>query len=142
MLFSIPREATIADANNGRNGYVAAMHGDDTTIMATDTARAIGAAIGMVERDRGTESMLAVLGISHTVTVNESEGGNHETHTWIVPAGIPSETIKNLSVEPNGISCRHGYDCGKWYAEPVRIERGTYPIDAHDTVTQEWYINA
>ena len=140
MLYSIPSNATIADANYGRNGYVAAMHGDDTTIMNTATARAIGAAIGMVERDRGTESMLAVLGISHSVT--QSENGDHETHIWTVPAGMSSETLQNLSSVPNGISCQHGYDCGKWYAEPVRIEQDPWSGDTHDTVTQTWYINA
>ena len=140
MLYSIPRNATVDDANYGRNGFVAATHGDDTTIMNTATAVAIGAAVGMVERDRGTESMLAVLGISHSVT--QSENGDHETHTWTVPAGISPETLQDLSSVPNGMHCQHGYDCGQWYAEPVRIERGTYPIDAHDTVTQEWYINA
>ena len=140
MLYSIPRDATVDDANYGRNGYVAATHGDDTTIMNTETARSIGAAVGMVERDRGTESMLALLGISHTVT--QSENGDNYTHAWTVPAGIPSETLENLSSAPNGMHCNHGYDCGQWYAEPVRITRGTYPIDEHDTVTQEWYVNA
>ena len=140
MLNSIPCNATVDDANYGRNGYVAATHGDDTTIMNTDTARSIGAAVGMVERDRGTESMLALLGISHTVTVNEN--GDHETHTWTVPAGIPSETLQNLSSAPNGMHCNHGYDCGKWYAEPVRIDQNPWRGDAHDTVTQTWYINA
>ena len=136
MLYSIPSDATVNDANYGRNGYVAATHGDDTTIMNTETARAIGAAVGMVERDHGTERMLAVLGISHSVTV--SENGDHEAHTWIVPAGIPSETLQNLSSEPNGSFCRHGYDCGKWYASGVDVDRS----ERGDVVTQSWYINA
>ena len=133
MFQLIPSEATV---DKGVSGLVTATHGDDTTMMGTDTAVAIGAAVGMVERDRGTERMLAVLGISHSV--RQSENGDHETHTWRVPAGMSSETLKNLSSVPNGISCRHGYDCGKWYAEPVLIER----YEVGDVITQTWYINA